>query len=347
MKPYSKKTNAIVTAISPISHGMIRAQNETDDKGENNIIRFRKLPMLLPDGEDLTPREVFYVSGNAMRGLGRRHMFYHTFQDVLELEFDTDILKDFDPLHRKFVVNLFENGGSMPKDSSAAGGVTAETYLDVLAKNPFLDLLGGVYVTHHFNGSIRVGGLILRTAETQQFFADKWKLFKDAEVGLPKMQEVQPVTLRFTKYHSNLDASMFPKDAAESKEDKANRKSNAIYGTEVLPVGSTFYWQCALVGSHNEGTALAYDAFLALLAQKGYIGGMSGKGCGFIRIQFDDINVEEAIQKYDDFLLQHKDNVIQSIRSIAEDFKYTLKESASKSKGKGKAKKGEDNEDAE
>lgn len=324
MQLYNKKVTAIVTALSQISHGVIPPKDKKDEKGENNVLRFRKMPMLLKNANgNLVPTDVYTVSGNAMRGLGRRHMFHHTFEDVLNLDFDK-ILDGYDAFSKRYVVNLFENGGSTPKDSKAAGGVPAETYLDILAKNPFLDLLGGVYITHHFNSCMSVGNLVLRTKETQRFYVEDSKLFHDEATGLPSIGEIEAKTERYTKTRSNIDASAYPEDKSASKAEQDNLKSRAIYGAEVLPVGTSFYWEATLRNTTNEGTALAFDAFLALIARYGFIGGMSGKGYGHVSIQFDGLDVDDAIQKYDDYLIAHKDDITKSIRMIADDFKYNL-----------------------
>ena len=342
MKLYNKEVTAIVTALSQISHGLIPPKDKKDEKGENNVLRFRKMPMLLKDSNGaLTPTDVYTISGNAMRGLGRRLMFHHTFEDVLEFDFDK-ILEGYNDIQKRYVVNLFENGGSTPKDSSAAGGVPANVYLEVLAKNPFLDLFGGVYITHHFNSSMNVGGLVLRTKETQRFYVEECQMFHDDAKDLPSITTVKVMTERYAKHRSNMDASAYPEDKTASKEDQENLKSRSIYGAEVLPVGTSFYWKSTLHNTTNEGTLLAFEAFLALISRHGFIGGMSGKGYGHVSIQFDNLDTDKAIKAYDDYLLAHKEDIAKSVRMIADDFKYSL--NTSKDDGK-KTKKGKQNAD--
>lgn len=333
MKTYTKTQKGIVTALSPISHGRIRAEKETDENNENNVLRFRTIPFLYKDENDnIVEKNLFCVSGNGMRGIGRRLMFHHAFQDVLDINFD-ELLSDFSPLERRYVVNLFENGGSSPKGSKATGGVPAATYDEVLRDLPMLDLLGGVYITHHFNGAAIIGNLILRTKETQQLLAKDHAVFSDDATDLPSIDTIKVDTERHTKTQNNRDASLF-QDATASDEDKANLKNASIYGVEVLPIGTTFYWDCALRHTPHEGTLLAFDAFLSLIAQHGFIGGMNSKGYGYVKIQLKDLDTKTAIQKFDQWLLEHKDDVRKGIRLIAEEFKYELnKKSAKKGKG--------------
>lgn len=332
MQTYTKNQTAIVTALAPISHGYIRAMNEKDKEGEENILRFRQLPFLIKEGENrLTEKDLYCVSGNGMRGLGRRLMFHHCFQDVLDIHFD-ELLKEHTPLHRRYVVNLFENGGSTPKGSKAAGGVPASTYDEVLKDLPMLDLLGGVYITHHFNGAAIIGNLILRTKETQDFFTKQHPLFADDATDLPLASVIDVKIERHTKSQSNRDASLYQDSMSSDENAKNNLKSAAIYGAEVLPVGTSFYWESALRYTPNEGTALAFDAFLALIARHGFIGGMNSKGYGYVNIDFDGLDTKDAVEKFDQYLLDHKDDVIKGIHLIADEFKYTLNAKSSKTK---------------
>lgn len=322
MKIYAEDTKAIVTALSPITHGRIRAKDEKDANGEDNVLRFRTMPFLYEDETgSMNEANLYCVSGNAMRGLGRRLMFHHTL-DLLELNFE-EILPQYSDIERRYIVNLFENGGSTPKGSHATVGIPAKVYDEILERLPMLDLLGGVYITHHFNSSCSVGNLILRTKETQKLFTEH-KMFEDTET-VPSLLDVHVDTVRHTKMRSVQDASAYP-DKLADETTKKNLKSAAIFGMDVLPAGATFYWRTALKGTPNEGTLIAYHAFLALIARYGSIGSMAAKGYGMVNYTFtDSFDVKDAIKEYDAYNLAHKDDIIEGIQTLAKDFKYVLK----------------------
>ena len=321
MQIFTKENKAIVTALSPISHGRIRVKDEKDANGEDNVLRFRTMPFLYKDDSgNVNETDLYCVSGNAMRGLGRRLMFHHTI-DLLDLDLEK-ILPNFSAIERRYVANLFENGGSTPKGSHATVGVPAKTYDEILAKLPMLDLLGGVYITHHFNSSCAIGNLILRTKETQALLT-KHNVFEDTD-SVPSLLDVHTDTVRHTKMRSARDASEYPDNMAD-EATKKNLKSAAIFGADVLPAGTTFYWQTSLKSTPNEGTLIAYDAFLALIAKFGSIGGMSAKGYGMVNYAFGDaFDVKAAIKKYDEYTLAHKDDIIEGLQLLANDFKYVL-----------------------
>ena len=60
-----KEVKAIVTALSPISHGQIRAKDDGDT--EKNILRFRTLPFILEQNGLPITKDLYTVSGNSLR----------------------------------------------------------------------------------------------------------------------------------------------------------------------------------------------------------------------------------------------------------------------------------------
>ena len=327
-----KEVKAIVTALSPISHGQIRAKDDGDT--EKNILRFRTLPFILEQNGLPVTKDVYTVSGNSLRGIGRSLLFRHTYEDVLDLDF-TKILPDFTPIARRYLVATLQNGGVQPKGSSTSGAVPAGMYEEVLDGLPTLDLLGGVYICHHFNGAAKIGNLTLRAKETEQLFV-KHKIFDKSDTSLPSITSIVVKDSRHTRTQNSQDASEFPV-LADDKENTEDFKSKAIFGTEVLPAGTQFYWR-NLVVTKRPGTILAFQAMLALIARNGCIGGMGAKGYGRVAIQFDGLDIEPAIKAYDDYCLDHKKEAIAAIEKLAADFKYQLKGDAKKAKSTRKAK---------
>lgn len=312
---------AIVTALSPISHGQIRAKNDSDT--EKNILRFRTLPFILEKNGVPVAKDLYAVSGNSMRGIGRSLLFRHTYEDVLDLDF-AKILPDFTPIARRYLVSTLQNGGVQPQGSSSSGAVPSGLYEEVLDGLPTLDLLGGVYICHHFNGAAKIGNLTIRAKETEQLFAEKHGIFEKSDTPLPAIDTIVVKDSRHTRTQDSQDASEFPVLASD-KENTEDFKSKAIFGTEVLPAGTQFYWR-NLVETKREGTLLAFRAMLALTARSGCIGGMSAKGYGRVDIQFTDgLDIPTAIKEYDDYCLAHKAEAIAAIEKLANDFKYQLK----------------------
>ena len=92
--------------------------------------------------------------------------------------------------------------------------------------------------------------------------------------------------------------------------------------TGFLPIGTSFYWNSALSETSFEGTAIAFDAFFALLARYAAQNGTFGHEGYRASIQLDDLDAEKALQKYDPYLLDNTPNVIDGMRLTAEIVTY-------------------------
>lgn len=342
MEKYSKVIRGIVTAKTSISHGRIPAEEEK----KSNLLEFHTSPLLYEEDGAIHEIDLPTISGNAMRGLGRRLLFHHSFEDVLGINFD-EILSGYTEKERRYVVNLFENGGSNPKGSHPSGSVRGGVYDEVLADIPMLDLLGGSYVAHHFDGAAIIGHLIPRTKETQEL------LGSDAIVTDEPLMSVKDLHVevnRNTKMRSNRDYSMYTLDSVETEEEKAEIKNSAIYGAEFLPAGTKFFWRCALCDTPNKGTLLAFNAIIALIVKHGHVGGMMKKEHGRVEYSLEDFDADASIAEFDDYLRKHRDDVIRGIKLLAGNFKYSLKSDRDKKeaaeKAKKSAKKGKGDKDA-
>lgn len=339
MKFYDKTIEGIVDIATPLVHGQILGEREKDPQGENNMVRFRKYYFMLKKDGIKQNVGVYSISGNAVRGIGRRRLFQYMFSKVLDININ-DVLSDYDEMTRRYITNLFWNGGSSPSNSQSSGGtVSAEVYDEVLRDLPMLDLLGGVLVTHHFSGHTSVGIMFPRTQETKAFFVDQLDYFKPrkGDDDLPTLDRLNVFVSRHSRVQSNKDAST-SNDKSLSKAEQDNRKSAGIYGAELLSPGVNFYWKCQLNDAVNEGTYLAFLAFVALVAEKGksHLGGMNNKGYGDVVFHLDDFDPEKSKADFRDWLLEHKEDVIRGLRLLASDFKYKLDNGDKKKGGKGK-----------
>lgn len=326
------EVKGIVTTLSPISHSTIPPYGSEMKKGRQ-WTNFRTMPFVLQNekGEEVQT-SVYTVSGNSIRGIMRTLLYRHTFQDILDIDFD-ELLGENSELKmsaqkRRFLTSTLASGGVTPKGTKLEAAAPAGEYERILRDIPMLDLFGGVYLAHHFDGCASIGNMTLRCKETQNLMGE---MFDDGVVGLPALNEVNAYDIRFTRTQSNQDASENP-DMDDSEE---NNKAKAIFGTNVLPAGTTFYWR-NYCNTANEGTKLAFYAAVALLQKYASVGGMSGKGLG--RVSYDlEPDLTNAVKGYDKYILAHKDECIEAIKSMA---KHFLSSVASKKDADEKGKKG-------
>ena len=325
----------IVTAVSPISHSTIPPYGSELKKGRQ-WTDFRTMPFVLQgeDGQEVQGA-VYTVSGNSIRGIMRTLLYRHTFQDVLDIDFD-ELLGENSELKmssakRRFFVSTLATGGVTPKGTKLEAAAPAGEYDRILADIPMLDLFGGVYLSHHFDGCASIGNMTMRCQETQKLMGD---IFDDKAEGLPALKDVSARDIRFTRTQTNKDASENP-DLDDSEE---NNKAKAIYGTNALPAGTTFYWR-NFCNTSNDGTKLAFYAAAALLQKYAALGGMSGKGFG--RVEYDlEPDLTDAIKDYDEYILAHKDECIEALKSMAKHFLSTVPSKAeAEEKGKKKSTK--------
>lgn len=332
------EVKGIVTTLSPISHSTIPPYGSELKKGRQ-WTNFRSMPFVLQNEEGKeAPASVYTVSGNSIRGIMRTLLYRHTFQDVLDIDFDELLGADSElkmsTQKRRFLVATLASGGVTPKGTKLEAAAPAGEYERILRDIPMLDLFGGVYLAHHFDGCASIGNMTLRCKETKTLFGD---MFHDDNENLPDISSISTTDIRFTRTQSNQDASENP-DMDDSEE---NNKAKAIFGTNVLPAGTTFYWR-NYCNTANEGTKLAFYAAIALLQKYASVGGMSGKGLG--RVSYDlEPDLKDAIKDYDEYILEHKDECIEAIKSMAKHFLSSVKtkaeaeeEAAAKKTKKGK-----------
>lgn len=320
------EVKGIVTALSPITHSTIPPYGSELKKGRQ-WTDFRTMPFVLKNNEgDDVQTSVYTVSGNSIRGIMRSLLYRHTFQDVLDIDFDEILGKgtelNMTPIKLRYLVSTLSSGGVTPKGAKLEAAAPAGEYERILRDIPMLDLFGGVYLTHHFDGCASIGNMTMRCKETQQLMGN---VFNDDKEGLPSVHDVEAKDIRFTRTQSNKDASENP----DTDEKEENLKAKAIYGTNVLPAGTTFYWRNYCTTT-NEGTKLAFFAAVALLQKYASVGGMSGKGLGRMEYELEP-DLTDAVKNYDKYVLEHKEDCIEAIKSMA---KYFLSSVPTKSETK-------------
>lgn len=318
--------SGIAKALTPIVHSEILSwtesqKNKTDsDKGKPKATRTMPFLIqaldettktLLPDTV-LTKKDIPVVSGNGIRGLERRLIADFSF-NALGYTIG-DIFPDAS--EAKKVHQFIYGGGLSPKGQSPVA-VAAGTYAKMQDAIPFLSLLGGVYEGHHFEGSCKIGIFIPITQETYHLCKEILPPNLCNPISLPSILDFEMKTDEAIRYTRRAES--------EPTEEKSPDPEAMIYGIQVIPAGTSFatYNTCT---SSNEGAILAFNAMFALLADYGYVGGMSGRGHGQMVYTMhcangEVLNPESAMQAYADHLLAHKEEIKNAIKSIPANFK--------------------------
>lgn len=314
-----------VTALSSIIH------SEILDEGQNPNVKPRRTETVVcqHNGETLTLR-IPVVSGNGVRGLGRRLLFDHTFAQlgvtVGELFPKQDVLA-------RRIQTAFRAGGVTPAGMTAKAAAP-EKYKKLRDTIPMLGALGMVFHAHQFEGSSRVGFLRPYLKETASLFDPVFPmaLTEKIENEAPSYAEfVKDAHLQKTRYTRRSESGAIEDASGES--DIGVEKEAMIYGSEYLPAG-TILGTSSRITTDNEGAKLAFLAMYGLLSENGVVGGMSGRGHGFVSFELYEIeeggdakvfDASAAIANYDAYLAAHKEEIIDAIKTMPELFGYVSK----------------------
>lgn len=321
MEYLHEEIRGIVKALQPVVHN----DWDSDD--------FRTVPYVLKhtpedmeaDDEAYYIENVPVVSGNSLRGIGRLHFIRHTLEEVLELdikEITEDIWSDRSRIQNcRFLSLLFYKGGVSP-DGMKPKDSRAGAYEEAMKALPFLDLLGGIYGAHHIEGCLKIGFLVPRTVETQEFYVEK---AEDKISGLITLEQLKNNVKTIMQVRSSLPADQMLSHDGE--------KRSMPWKSIALPAGTDFYFR-ASCDTKYPATVLAFRAFVGILAQHGFIGGTNRAGYGRVLYKLKDFNTAEAICSYDAYLESHKEEIVEGIRIIARDFKFDPPPADKKKAGK-------------
>jgi len=297
--------------LAPIVHNEVMPYGYEYSKGAAR--KQRTMPLMIERDGRVVRTQVPVVSGNAVRGLGRRLLIDHSFAE-LELNMQ-NLLGNKEEARR--MTYFFRNGGLTPRDV-AVEKVPVGTYESIQSRIPFLLALGGVYQGHHFEGHVKIGIQILLTVETYPLYknilsAEHRKIVE--EKPLPSLNDLY-AEMRYTR---------------RAGEDQGEGTELMIYGTEVIPAG-TYLGSWASVVTPYESAVKTFRAMFWLLAEYGYVGGMSGRGHGKVLFSFryTDENGEQELQPEDyqdylHYLHSHAGEIKEAIRSIPGLLKWRTK----------------------
>lgn len=310
--------------LSPIAHHEILPMGY--EKG--NESKFRRESFLGEFEYEKKPILVPVISGNAVRGLCRRLLFDHTFS-VLDVKIGD--LFSSEKLARE-IQNSLRVGGTTAKGTSVEA-VSPQEYFNLLNNVPYIDTLGMVFQGHHFEGAAKVGMMMPYIKELQYCYQ-----YTFSEEYQSKLRES---LIDFETLNNSMKKTSYTKrkeiGALKSEDNEDLGKEAMLYGVEYLPAGTTLALDGKVI-SDNENTVLTFLAMYALLQEKGIIGGMSRIGYGFIRFelfqrtgaQVKEMDASEILEKYDTFLLENRNVILDQIKSIPTIFTATK---VSKKKG--------------
>lgn len=318
------------TAISSIVHGEIL------NKGENieNATMPQRIESVIGyyENDDQWKESVIkipVISGNSMRGIGRRMLFDHTF-GVLGVT-----LGDLFPkaVVARQMLTLLRAGG-VTSAGTSVNGVSPDKYIEIMEKVPFIDMLGMVYQGHHFDSCSKIGFLRPYLKEVSYlyrgtFHQDLLNELDPKAIGYDEFMKSGMPSVKYTKRKELGSVEAETEDEAKIIESS---KEAMIYGTEYIPAGTILATTSKLI-AEREGTILAFLAMYALIVESGVIGGMSGKGHGFVDFKLykkvnnnepELIDINEALEEYDSYLIAHRDEIIEALKSIPETFTYSI-----------------------
>ncbi len=355
-------------ALAPIAHSAPPVKGK-----KNNILYFRRLPVVYTtttETGETTPDVVIVpvISGNSIRGIGRELLFNQTIKALdLDRNFSSIGLPESQSVYVAF---LLAKGGHAPekcKPINAKIGV----YTKIRKAIPMLSLLGGVYMGHHFESGLLCGFMYPVLRETVKaglipwLAEDKAFEYESAEEILNCRSSNAEVTAQFdvvsiqrfaktnNKHYDEIEdlVSEDRKAAASPSEDKdtETRKDSplSIFGVEVLPPGIELAHSVGLQTEPDDvGCVLAYKAYLALLAERAHVGGMGARGFGSVALRYsieDGGNTEELgpqhVGDYVAYCADHRDEIIDALKSIPGAFQHTFASKEPKEKNGGDRKR--------
>ncbi|NSW84370.1 MAG: hypothetical protein HPY90_14100 [Syntrophothermus sp.] len=321
-----------VTALTPIHHGEIPPYNVKPDTGEP--VRFRRMPILAEDKLTgvQTRIDLPVISGNAVRGIGRRLLLGYTLKTLgidkrekfNKLFATSDIASD--------IFFFLHNGGATHKNDTP-DQLDMETYDRISRSFPIWSLLGGNYHGHMIEGQCRIGIMIPLVSETKSLIS---LLISKALVKQFDMEEKEWDSFELTassliSEKASVVRYMRRAEKTEPKEEPAGKdddKYGAVFGFEVIPAGTKFV-QVNVLTDDSEMNRLAFRAMTAMISLRGVLGGQVAKGHGMAVIRYFDASgsqyTREDIDRYGVYLIENKSALLDALAEFAKKITYQKK----------------------
>jgi hypothetical protein len=271
-----EKISGKITALEPISH--IGSVRSIDSK-------FAREKMMLTSKSGITKViEIPVVSGNSLRGVLRRRAGYK----LLEL---LGITKES---LKEGLQHMIFSGGMLQK--GAGGGIIDTQFITKMRQNlPIISLFGSVAGQQMIQSKMDVGQLIPISCQT------KGRTSIDSDISIYSLLDERPATRRD-------DMEDKPKGAPDDEQKQQMR-----YTHEVLVAGTEFYHYFTLKHC-NDLERGAFWSTLAEFAKYPKIGGLGCRGFGMIQLGY---TIEsESAQKYEEWVVENKENIIKYIHEL-------------------------------
>ena len=356
-----------IKTLTPITHGIPLPVTLMNEK-KSNIIRFRRHPYFLPsDKGEWEIRFIPCITGG-IRGPGRRTLMRRTFillglGDPLSATVEgLNLEGKNEKIEWIVLLRTFFGGGTSEESSDP---ISEEYYRNLRVVLPFLDLLGGVYRGHHFNGTMSVRDAVIITQETKHLVHPEL-LAKDEQLpGLNELEEMlntnEKLLITFSKavsYYGSQDlyiesevknekATDGELNEAEPQKENIKVKDRGLYSLEVMPAGISFGGAYTLHPDAYVNTIPAFYAFIKYLNDMGRLGGKRSYDYGIVEMTYgngnSNDNIEEKIkngaEEYETYIIEHKNEILD----VFADMIGTLKGKKKRNKKKDKNNNGKEN----
>lgn len=251
-------------------------------------------------------RNINVISGNGIRGLGRR-LFARFTLETLGISQES--------LSKDVVMLLFVGGATGGKYKLDV--VAEKTILEVRRELPFIDLLGGTIHGHFISGVLKVGFAIPYLKETAWMNTSPYRLDSP-----PTYTEFNSSLIKKIEYAKHQPEIVFDEETNDDSD------SRMIYTAEAIPAGTHLLHSYAAIPLDGN-TAKAMDAFIALVNTVGYVGGWSRAGHGaFIAHYYDELTGKEykpLVDPYVDYLVSNKEKITAMLKELPGKFPADLK----------------------
>ena len=272
------KVDGVVTAMSALSHN--------SDVTFGNMTRLRRQVYMHDDKRIQIP----FVSGNAIRGVLRRHAMTDMLQRVgFKIDVDT-------PGGKRVYHALF-TGGILEKTKMV--GLDLETKKSIFETIPLARIFGWAWGNQMLESQMKVGHMIPICRETRRFVPI------ETDGPLPAIKSCMSVT-----YHTR-------RDDLKAERDKDEQAHQMLYTFEVFNPGVQFWHRFSLEDPEPVMQSALWHV-IDLWNKYSYIGGKSGTGLGQLKLDYQtDPDITSAA--YLGHLDEHSQDICDRLDKMAKD----------------------------